>query len=297
LPAADRAGTTLTMTLAFLGAGTAILFAGATPALAQAMQVGDVYELAQSYQTTETSSDGSKGSSSGRTALIERVVGLRDGGVEVEYDLPPDATPKDRAREWMLPAPVFKAADGSRLLLNAAQLEARLDGWLKAAKSDRSACGRWIFTWTAFRIECDPQAILARTAELDPAAQIVKEGATYSDPRAAQDGRIVQTGKAAFSVTVRVDPDKARHERAETDVVVGEVSGKPVSLEAALRERAGEQVTGSITVTWETDATGVARRRVKTTRTEIRREDGVTEEKTGTETVERRRVGLAVKGD
>ncbi|MCA1199106.1 hypothetical protein K9B35_14100 [Sphingomonas sp. R647] len=285
------------MSLAFLGAGTAMLFAGATPALAQAMQAGDVYELTQSYQTTETSSDGSKGSSSGRTGLVERVVSLRDGGVELEYDLPSEATPEDRAREWLLPALVFKAADGSRQLLNTAQLEARLEGWLKVAKWDRSVCGRWIFTWTAFRIECDPQAILARIAELDPAAQIVTEGATYSDPRAAPDGRIVQTGKAGFSVTVRIDPDKVRHERAETDVVVGEISGKPVSLEAALRERAGEQVTGSITVTWETDATGVARKRVKTTRTEIRREDGVTEKRTGTETVERRRVGSAVRGD
>lgn len=285
------------MNLAFLGAGTAMLFAGVAPALAQALQVGDVYALTQSYQTTDTSSDGSTGSSRGRTELIERIVGLRDGGVELEYDLPSDATPEDRAREWQLPARVFKAADESRQLLNAAQLEARLDGWLKAAKSDRSACGRWIFTWTAFRIECDPKAILARTAELDPAAQIVQEGAAYADPRAAQPGRIVRTGKTAFSVTVRIDPDKVRHERAETDVIVGEISGKPVSLEAALREHAGEQVTGSITVMWETDATGIPHTRVKITRTEIRRKDGVTEERAGTETVERRRVGSAVKGD
>lgn len=284
------------MNLAFLGAGTAMLFAGAAPALAQASQVGDVYELTQSYQTTDTASDGSTGSSRGRTELIERIVGLRDGGVELEYDLPSDATPEDRAREWQLPARVFKAADGSRQLLNAAQLEARLDGWLKAAKSDRSACGRWIFTWTAIRIECDPQAIVARTAELDPAAQIMQEGSVYSDHRAAQDGRIVQTGRSAFSVTVPIDPGKVRHERAETDVVVSEISRKPIGLEAALRQRAGEQVTGSITVTWETDAGGIARKRVTTSRTEIRREDGVTEKRTGTETVERRRVGSAAAG-
>ncbi|MFN4097772.1 MAG: hypothetical protein ACK4GG_13470, partial [Sphingomonas sp.] len=279
------------MNLAFVGACIAILFAGAAPALAQAMQAGDVYELTQSYQTTETSSDGSKGSSSGHSSLVERVVGLRDGGVEVEYDLPSDVTPKDRAREWQFPARIFKAADGSHRLLNAPELEARLDGWLKGAKWDRSVCGRWIFTWTAIRIACDPQEIVARTAELDPGAQIVQEGAVYSDPRAAQDGRIVRTGKSAFSVTVPIDPDTVRHERAEADVIVGEISGKPVSLEAALRERAGEQVTGSITVTWETDATGIARKRVTTTRTEIRREDGVTEERAGTETAERRRVG------
>jgi hypothetical protein len=261
------------------------------------MQAGDVYELTQSYQTNETSSDGSKGSSSGHSSLVERVVGLRDGGVEVEYDLPSDVTPKDRAREWQFPARIFKAADGSRQLLNTAQLEARLDGWLKVAKWDRSVCGRWIFTWTAIRIACDPQEIVARTVELDPAAQIVREGAVYSNPRAAQDGRIVRTGKSAFSVTVPIDPDTVRHERAEADVIVGEISGKPVSLEATLRERVGEQVTGSITVMWETDATGIARKRVTTTRTEIRREDGITEKQTGTEIVERRRTGSGVQSD
>lgn len=284
------------MKLTFFGAGAALLLAEAAPAFAQAMQAGDVYELTQRYETAETSSDGSTGSSSGRSALLERVISVRDGGFELEYDLPSDATPGDGAREWLLPARIFKAADGSRRLLNAAQLEARLDGWLKAAKSDRSACGRWIFTWTAFRIECDLQAILARTAELDPAAQIVQEGGVYSDQRAAQDGLIVQTGKSAFSATVPIDPDKVRHDRAEADMVVGEISGKPVSLEAALRARAGEQVTGSITVTWETADSGIARKRVKTIRTEIRREDGVTEKRTGTETVERRRVGSTTKG-
>lgn len=285
------------MNLEYFSAGAAILIAGTGQAWAQPMQPGQIYTLTHRYETTETSSDGSKSSSRGRTALMERVVSLRDGGVELEYDLPPDATPNDRAREWQLPARIFRAAAGSRQLLNAAQLEARLDNWLKAAKSDRAACGRWIFTWTAFRIECDPQAILARTAELDPAAQILQEGATYSDPRSAQDGRIVQTGRGAFSVTVRIDPDKVRHERAEADVIVGEISGELVSLEAALRARAGEQVTGSITVTWETDATGIARKRVMTTRTAIRRQDGVTEEKTGTETVERRTVGSGAKDD
>jgi len=211
--------------------------------------------------------------------------------VELEYDLPSNATSKDRAREWQLPARIFKAADGSRQLLNGAQLEARLDGWLKAAMWDRSACGRWIFTWTAFRVDCDPQAILVRTAELDPATQLVQEGATYSDPRAAQDGRIVQTGQNAFGVTVGIDPAKLRHDRAEADVIAGGISGKPVSLEAAIRQRAGEQVTGSIAVSWETDATGIARKRVKTIRTAITRDDGVTEEATRTEIVERRKIG------
>lgn len=274
-----------------------MLLAGVAPAFAQAMQAGDRYELTQSYQTSETSSDGSSANSRGHTALIERVVSVRDGGVELEYDLPPDATSQDRAREWQLPARIFKASDGSRRLLNAPELEARLDGWLKAAKWDRSICGRWIFTWTAIRIECNPHEIVAQTVELDPAAQIVREGGVYSDPRAAQDGRIVQTGKSAFSATVPIDPDKVRHDRAETAMVVGQISGTPVSLEAALREHAGEQVTGSITVTWETDDSGIARKQVKTIRTEIRREDGVTEKRTGTETVERRRVGSTAKGN
>lgn len=289
------------MTRTLLSAGAALLFAAMPPAFAQAMQVGDIYELVQSYQTTEKSSEGSSGSSSGHDSVIERVVALRNGGVELDYDLPADTTPEERAGQWQSPARIFKAADGSRTLLNVAELEARLDGWLKAGKLDRSACGRWIFTWNAFRIECDPQAIVTRLAEIDPTAQVVRDGAAYSDPHAAQEGRIAQTSAdgngRTFSATLPIDSDQIRQQRAEADVAIGEISGKPISMEDARLKRAGDQVTGSITVTWETDAAGIIRKRVRTTRTEIRLSDGVVEEKTAIETVERRKIGSGAKGN
>jgi hypothetical protein len=85
-----------------------------------------------------------------------------------------------------------------------------------------------------------------------------------------------------------VDPDAVRRGRAESDVVVGEIMKKPVSLDAALRERAREIVSGTISVTFETDPTGIVRRRTKVTKLYIKGPDGRSETETVTETLERR---------
>jgi hypothetical protein len=85
-----------------------------------------------------------------------------------------------------------------------------------------------------------------------------------------------------------VDPDAIRRARAESDVVVGEIMKKPVSLDAALRERAREIVSGTISVTFETDPTGNVRLRTKVTKLETMEPDGRSETETVTETLERR---------
>jgi len=64
--------------------------------------------------------------------------------------------------------------------------------------------------------------------------------------------------------------DAVRRGRAESDVVVGEIMNKPVSLDAALRERATEIASGTISVEFETDPTGNVRRRTKVTKLEIK---------------------------
>ena len=51
-------------------------------------KVGEEYEITKRYQTTDQASDGSSGSSSGRDTLLERVIAVRDDGLELEYDLP-----------------------------------------------------------------------------------------------------------------------------------------------------------------------------------------------------------------
>jgi hypothetical protein len=257
-------------------------------------RAGETYEITQSYKTSEEASNGSSGSSNGSDTIRERIIAERNGGLEVEYDLPPQSTADDRARNWQLPAQVLKIPNRPMQLLNADQLESRLGDWLKAAKWDRSVCGRWIFTWNAFRIECDPHSIIERLDTMNLDAQDLHEGAPYEDPQAIGPAYLARNVSASngttFRATTSVDPEKVRRQRAANDVAVGEISQKPVSLESALRVRSKEQVSGSISVIWEIDDTGAARKRIKTTTVEIRRQDGIMEKRTATDIVERRRV-------
>ena len=108
-------------------------------------RVGDVYDIRLERESEQTG-NGSSGSSRTRMALIERVIERREHGVVLEFDLPPEMSAEDRAREWQFPARVFKSWDGSLELLNSAQLETRMQAWLERGGLDRTACGRWIFT-------------------------------------------------------------------------------------------------------------------------------------------------------
>ena len=61
---------------------------------------------------------------------------------------------------------------------------------------------------------------------------------------------------------------------------------QPVSLDTALHERAGEIVSGTISVTFETDPGRNVRRRTRVTKLDIKRPDGRSETQTVTETLE-----------
>jgi hypothetical protein len=255
-------------------------------------ETGEEYHIVSSYETSEEASDGSSGTSSGRDVFVERVVGHRDGGLELEYDLPNDVPAEDRGRYWQFPARVLKRPGGPMLLLNREALEARLETWLNAAGWTRAVCGRWIFTWNAFRIECDPESVLETIERLDLRSTDLREGARYQDPVARAPGTLARlTGGrdgARFAVVLEPDPDKVRRARAESDVAVGEIMRTPATLEAALRERSRESVSGRIEVTFEADANGNAWRRTTVTRLEIVAAGGRRETRTATETVERR---------
>lgn len=259
--------------------------------------VGDEYEISKRYETTEQASDGSSGSSSGRDDLLERVIGMRDGGLILEFDLPKNATVEDRQRSWQFPVHVFRPNNGAMQLLNDQELEARLDGWLKAANWTRAACGQWIFTWNAFRIECDPQSVIKTLETFDLNSAAIREGAPYRDIEAKGIGTL--TSKAAgpngstFTVVMEIDPDAVRRARAESDVVVGTLMQKSVTLEDALREREKADVSGTISVTIDTDPAGNVRRRTKVTRVETHGQGDRTETQTVTETVERRPVSTS----
>lgn len=259
-----------------------------------APKVGEEYEISKRYETSQQTSDGSSGSSRGRDAILERVIGVREGGLDLEYDLPKDATAKDRARSWQFPVRVFRPTNGSMQLLNRPELEVRVEGWLKAAGWTRADCGRWIFTWNAFRIECDPQSVIKTVEAFDLRSADLREGAPYQETEARGPGTLTRKAAgpngATFSVVMEIDPDAVRRARADSDVAVGEIMRKPVTLDAALRERAKEHVSGTISVTFDTDSARNVRWRTKVTKVETRRPDGSSESQTVTETVERRPV-------
>ncbi|MFI4950671.1 MAG: hypothetical protein ACHP7A_06500 [Caulobacterales bacterium] len=255
-------------------------------------QVGDTYELRRDKEFSQHASDGSSASSSDQDVIVERVVALREAGLELQYDLPRDATAQDRLDNWQFPVRVFKPARGPLQLLNQSELEARVDPWLKTAGLSRAACGRWIFTWNAFRIECDPQSAIRALEPFDMGPADLREGALYRDPKAGGQAalarRTITPGGATFIVEMAADPDAVRREQAESDVAVAEMSRKTLPLEAALRARSAEEISGTITITFDTDSIGRVWRRTKITKLETKRPGGRVEDQTVTETLERR---------
>ena len=261
------------------------------------LKIGDEYEISKSYETSQQTDDGSSsGSSSGRDTILERVIAVRDAGLELEYDLPKDATAADRARSWQFPARVFKPSHGQMQLLNHQQLDERLEGWLKAAKWTRAHCGRWIFTWNAFRIECDPQSVIKKIEAFDLSSADLRDGAEYREngtrSAAALAKKTAGPNGATFAAMMEVDPDAVRRTRAESDVVVGEIMQKPVTLDAALRARAKESISGTISVTFETDSLGQAWRRTIVTKLKTKGQNGQSEIESMKEETERKLVSV-----
>ena len=224
---------------------------------------GDEYEISRLLETSETSSDNSSSDTHDQDVLLERVIAVRQDGLELEYDLPKDATAEDRARDWKFPARLFKPTSGTAQLLNRAELEARLEKWLKLANWDRKICGTWIFTWNAFFINCDPRSVIP----------IIE---TY-------DLRSVEMRDAV----VDIDPEAIRKQRANSDVSVSQLLQKPITLEQAMAKHAKEVISGTISTKYQAGSDGQARRRVTVTKVKIVAPGGVITNQTSTETLER----------
>lgn len=256
-------------------------------------QVGDAYEITMDREYSQLTNDGSSsGSSTDRDTITERVVGMREDGLELEYELPKGATAQDRASNWQFPVRVFKPFHGPLQLINGRELEVRVDRWLKHAKLTRAACGRWIFTWNAFRIQCDPQSVIQTLGQFDLGPSDLHDGTLYRNPKAREPApltrRVAGSDGATFIAEMAIDPDVIRHDLAETDVVVAEISGKTLTLDAALRARSTEAISGMIAVTFNTDSTGRVGRRSTVTTWEIKLPNGKSETQTVTEIIERR---------
>lgn len=255
-------------------------------------RVGSEYELVRDQETSEKGSNDSTSTSTDRDTLLERVVETRANGLVLEYDLPKNATADDRARSWQFPARLFLPDQGAAQLLNGSDLEARLDKWLKTGKIPRSACGHWIFTWNAFKIECDPNSVLGTIDAFSVRRINLQDGAIYTDARALAPTTLKRTAAGPNSATLvaemKIDPEKVRRAQAESDVVVAEIMKKPTTLDDALKARAGDLISGTMTITFNVDSTGALRRRVTLTRLQTKRSSGVVEDRTVTETLDRK---------
>jgi hypothetical protein len=265
-------------------------YAQAGPA-SRSPQVGDTYEITRLKDTAQHGSNGSSGNSHDKDTIIERVIGVRQDGLELEYDLPAATTAEERANNWQFPFRIFKPSGAPMQLLNAPELETRVDSWLKAAGWSRAVCGHWTFTWNAFLIECDPQSVIKTVQAYDLRSVDLHDGASYQEPDT--DGISTLAKKAGpdgfiYTTEMPIDPDAVRHARAESDVALAEIMKRPISLDAALQERAKDNISGTVSVVFETDPAGNARRRTRVTKLEITEPDGRTETDVTTETLERR---------
>lgn len=267
----------------------------------RADRAGDTYVITRNSETTTRTSDGlSSGSTEDRDVFVERIVAAHADGLEVEIDLPGDATAQERYIEWQFPARLFKPTSGPARLLNAAALQERADAWRKRAKLPPAACGRWYFTWNAFLVQCDPQSVLRVYDALDLRSTDLREGATYGDPQALSPTTLHRAPDGAqgssFTATLTIDPAAVRRGRAETDLIVAEVSGKQLTMDQALSAHAADDVSGTISVRFDADATGRAQRRTIVTRRETRKPGGVVQTETATETVNYRLVRTVPAG-
>lgn len=278
--------------LLFAAAGSGISWASAVQThLVADTHVGEVYQITKDVETASKGDSGSTGSSTDRDTIMERVLGVRPDGLEFEYDLPEDATEQDRESNWQFPIRVFKPFSGAAQLLNRAEIEARLNHWLKKGGIPRAACGHWVFTWNAFKIDCDPQSALATVEGYDLGVNDLRDGLEYNDPEAASPIILRKSGVLAngttFSGSALVDPEEIRREQAKSDLIVAEIMKKTLSLADAIRARSKEAVSGTIAVSFETDASGFVRKRTTTTNLELTTADGKTEHRTVTEVLKR----------
>lgn len=161
-------------------------------------------------------------------------------------------------------------------------------------------CGRLIFTWNAFRIECDPASAIAIVAPYDLRPTDLRAGAAYRVPDARAGAPLVRRAvgrdHVTFTALFDIDPSAVRHERAQADVDVASLSGTRLTLDAALRAHASEAIAGTITVTFDTDGAGVVVRRTEVTKLDTTERSGIVKTRTVTDSVERRRVARSNGG-
>lgn len=245
------------------------------------------------YETKSESSSGSSGSSRGSNAYLERIISSSPDALVLEYDiaLEPDQTRPLYA--WQYPFRVRSNA-GILELLDRDLMIQRRDAWLRQAGYPKEACGRHVFTWSVFKIECDPDAVLEQAETLTLQFTGLPDNAVATHPLASETGVFtLVSGKddgRVYTARLSLDPAAIRQRAAQTAVTVAEVSGEELDFDEALARQRFVKVDGSILIELSVEASGrVVRRRTLIEFKSVER-DGEVKKSRETYTVERQQL-------
>lgn len=252
------------------------------------LRVGDAFEIVNNSDVEYRSTGGGmNGEQHDHATLMIRVLSADADGVVFEMDHPIGTSEADRQREWSLPARIFRPTDGPSRLLNTDELIARLDTWLARANLTREQCGHWGFTWTAYKIECDPETVLALFDAWFPATPVV--GTIYQHPLAARPVPFVECEPQKLCAVLPIDPDRVRAQRVETDSIVRQMFAAYRNLPAT--NHAADAISGTITVRFEIGADGREWLRSEEINIDTTKPDGRVETSITHRTLRRRLIG------
>jgi hypothetical protein len=260
-------------------------------------RVGAVTIVSRQFETEQSNNRGSTSSTSDNDVLIERVVAVRADGVEFEYDVPRDGGFGSATDSWQFPARVFRPLRGPLQLTNTTELAARVDEWLKRAGFTRAACGRLIFTWNVFRIECDPKSALTTIEALNLQVADLRDGAAYSDPDAVKPATLKRAKTSpsgtTYVVEAALDPERLRQQAVRRDLAQAELQGKALNERDAVRAHAGDKISGTMVVTLDVDGDGTVVRRTRRLKIQAETPDGTVEVSTSSEVIARQPAAAA----
>ncbi len=248
-----------------------------------------VYEA----QTESKTSTGSSGSSRSRSAIIERTIGNKDGGLELEYSFPGSDIPENDA--WKLPARVLFKPGSSIKLLNEAEIEERLGKYLEKHPEIRKQCGEVVFTWTAFEIHCNANHVVDVIESFNLYLGTLSEGKLYEETAALAPAPLREisssNNKKIYEVELALDPAllQSEYEKAMEQVasITGDNVSSIISSSLKLTGEDNPKFSGKRLVTIETAANGLVVRIQRETTTTIRGGGSYHETRKQKETLER----------
>jgi len=129
---------------------------------------------------TQSRSNNGGGNSETRSAILERRLGRKDGGLELEYSNPQSDVPEIEA--WILPARVMIVPGSSIKLLNESEISDRLEKYLVKHPDIRKLCGKILFTWTAVEIHCSTSHVIDVIKGYNLNLGALFEGKLYEEP-------------------------------------------------------------------------------------------------------------------